>query len=98
MQWECSFMTRPDDDDRVLSEVDSLVGLGLAVTALAYYLSPGAERAKLADWMDRQALVFEGGGFPPDAVVYFRRFVASLRQGEGAELLKSAHLSDDGPH
>jgi hypothetical protein len=69
------------------------------ITSLAYYFSPGAERAKLVAWMERQAEVFdEPGAFPPDVILYFRRFVESLRKGEGAELLKSAHLSEQGPH
>jgi hypothetical protein len=86
------------DDGRDLPQAESIAGLGLVVLALAHYFSPGAERAKLVSWMERQAEVFEAGEFPPDVKLYFRRFVESLRSGQGAELLKSAHLSEQGPH
>jgi hypothetical protein len=85
------------DDGRPLPQAESIAGLGLVVISLAYYLSPGAERAKLVAWMERQAEIFETG-FPPDIALYFRRFVESLRNGEGAELLKSAHMPEQGPH
>jgi hypothetical protein len=85
------------DDGRALPQAESIAGLGLAVISLAYYFSPGAERAKLVTWMERQADIFEAG-FPPDVALYFRRFVESLRKGEVAELLKAAHLSEKGPH
>jgi hypothetical protein len=86
------------DEERPLPQAETIAGLGLVVTSLAYYLSPGAERAKLVAWMERQAELFESYGFPPDVILYFRRFVESLRKGESAELLKSAHFSEQGPH
>jgi hypothetical protein len=86
------------DDGRDLPQAESIAGLGLVVISLAYYLSPGAERAKLVAWMERQAERLEADGFPPDVTLYFRRFVESLRKGEGAELLKSAHMPEQGPH
>jgi hypothetical protein len=85
------------DDDRVLPQGESIAGLGLVVMSLAYYFSPGDERAKLVSWMERQAVIFEAG-LPPDVALYFRRFVEGLRTGEGAELLKSAHMPEQGPH
>jgi hypothetical protein len=85
------------DDGRLLPQAESIAGLDLAVISLAYYFSPGEERAKLVSWMERQAELFEAG-FPPDVALYFRRFVESLRKDEGAELLKSAHMPEQGPH
>jgi hypothetical protein len=85
------------DDGRALPQAESIAGLGLVLISLAYYFSPGEERAKLVAWMERQAEIFEAG-YPPDIVLCFRRFVESLRKGEGAELLKSAHMPEHGPH
>jgi hypothetical protein len=93
---ERSKMTETDDG-RALPQAESIAGLGLVITSLAYYLSPGAERAKLVAWMERQTEIFEAG-FPPDVALYFRRFVEGLRKGEDAELLKSAHVPEHGPH
>lgn len=86
------------DEDRLLPQAESIAGLGLVVISLACYFSPGAERAKLVTWMERQAERSEADGFPPDVILYFRRFVEGLRKGEGAELLKSAHMPEQGPH
>jgi hypothetical protein len=83
------------DDGRALPQAESIAGLGLVVISLAYYFSPGDERAKLVSWMERQAEIFEAG-FPPDIALYFRRFVESLRKGESAEYLKSAHMPGQG--
>jgi hypothetical protein len=73
-------------------------GLSLMVLALAYYISPGEERTKLLAWMDAQADAYERDGVPRDVLRYFREMVHAIRLGHAAELLKSAHRSDQGLH
>lgn len=87
-----------DDEITPIPQAEAIAGLGLVIMSLAYYFSPGDERARLVAWMESQEREFGTHGLPPAVLQYFSNFVSGLRSGQSAEMLKRAHRPDEGLH